>query len=66
MQDLKDFAIMCGKCKVLLKPAKTSLSYLGNNFITELPSCPVCGLVYMSEGLVKGKVAEVEKSLEDK
>ncbi|ATW25739.1 DVU_1557 family redox protein [Candidatus Formimonas warabiya] len=66
MQNEQDTAIMCDKCKVYLKPAKITLSYLGNSFITELPKCPLCGLVYLSEELVKGKVAQVEMSLEDK
>lgn len=66
MDKPEDTDIMCDKCQVYLKPAKTTLSYLGNNFITELPKCPVCGLVYLSEEFVKGKVAEVEMSLEDK
>jgi hypothetical protein len=66
MQEAENTTLMCDKCKVYLKPAKTTLSYLGNNFFTELPRCPVCGQAYLSEELAKGKIAEVEKLLEDK
>ncbi|SDE57366.1 DVU_1557 family redox protein [Sporomusa acidovorans] len=59
-------ALVCLKCNVALEPRKASFNYLGFTFNTELPRCPVCGQVFLSEELVKGKVAEVEMSLEDK
>ena len=40
--------------------------YLGHTFFADAPRCPVCGQVYLSEELVKGRVAEVEMQLEDK
>jgi ssDNA-binding Zn-finger/Zn-ribbon topoisomerase 1 len=58
--------LICLKCNVPLELRKTSFTYLGFNFKTDLPKCPVCGQVYLSEELVKGKVTEVETSLEDK
>lgn len=66
IQDMQDTNMMCDKCKVHLKPAKVTLSYLGNSFSAEVPKCPVCGLVYMSEELVRGKMAAVEMAIEDK
>jgi len=66
MQEADNTDLMCAKCKVYLKPAKTTLSYLGNNFFIDLPRCPSCGQVYISETLAKGKMAEVERMLEDK
>ncbi|MGI6492012.1 MAG: DVU_1557 family redox protein [Pelotomaculum sp.] len=59
-------ALICLKCNVRLELRKASFTYLGFNFNTELPGCPVCGQVYLPEELVEGKVKEVEMSLEDK
>ena len=39
---------------------------LDNGFPVELPVCPVCGFVYVPEELALGKVASVERALEDK
>lgn len=58
--------MFCVKCNVPLVEQKTSFAYLGFNFNTELPRCPSCGQVFISEELVKGKMAEVETTLEDK
>lgn len=59
-------ALICQKCNVPLEGQKTCFSYLGFNFNTELPRCPVCGQIFLSEELAAGKVAEVEMGLEDK
>lgn len=40
--------------------------YLGHNFHTEILCCPKCGEVYLPEALVKGRMADVERELEDK
>ena len=45
---------------------KSTVEYLGNQFVTDLPTCPKCGQVYISEDLATGKMAEVEQLLEDK
>jgi len=42
------------------------VEYLGNRFVTDLPTCPTCGQVYISEDVATGKMAEVEQLLEDK
>jgi len=58
--------LLCCKCNKELEPKKTDFSYLGHTFFTEVPACPVCGQVYISEELVKGRISEVEMQLEDK
>lgn len=58
--------LFCDLCQVELEPRTTHFSYLGHAFSTTLPACPVCGLVYIDEKLVKGRMAAVEMELEDK
>lgn len=58
--------LICCKCNVPLELGTISFSYLAHNFSTELPKCPQCGQVYLSEELVTGKVTQVETELEDK
>ena len=48
------------------KLSKAKFMYLDNGFPVELPVCPVCGFVYVPEALALGKVASVERALEDK
>ncbi|RPH24199.1 MAG: hypothetical protein EHM93_20280 [Bacteroidales bacterium] len=56
----------CAKCGVLLEAGKVTVEYLGNAYPVDLLKCPQCGLVMVSEELALGKMAEVEKLLEDK
>lgn len=56
----------CGKCGVALEPSKVEVSYMGSNYPVDLPKCPSCGIVYVPEQLAMGKMADVEKILEDK
>lgn len=56
----------CVKCGVFMERGKVNISYMGSQFPVELLKCPKCGLVFIPEELVLGKMAEVEKSLEDK
>lgn len=56
----------CANCGQALVPGKVDISYLGNSFPVELLKCPNCGLVLIPEELALGKMAEVEKALEDK
>ncbi len=58
--------LICSKCDKELELKKTDFTYLGYNFFTDLPKCPQCGLVYISEELVKGRISEVEMQMEDK
>ena len=54
------------KCGVPLEEGTAKVLYLDNGFPVELPVCPVCGFVYVPEELALGKVASVERALEDK
>jgi predicted RNA-binding Zn-ribbon protein involved in translation (DUF1610 family) len=56
----------CVACGQPLERGKVDVSYLGNSFQVELLKCPNCGLVLIPEELALGKMAEVEKALEDK
>jgi hypothetical protein len=56
----------CAKCSVPLQTGKVNIAYLGSMFPVDLHRCPECGLVYIAEELAMGKMAEVEKLLEDK
>jgi hypothetical protein len=62
----EDKGWLCMKCNLLLEMGKIGVSYLGNTFPVDLPRCPRCGQVYVREDLALGKMAEVEKLLEDK
>lgn len=57
---------VCADCGEALVPGKVDISYLGNSFPVDLLKCPKCGLVLIPEELALGKMAEVEKALEDK
>ncbi|MBR3397434.1 MAG: hypothetical protein IKG70_06275 [Lachnospiraceae bacterium] len=56
----------CDKCNKELEIKKASFEYMGRTFDHEVPVCPVCGKVFISEELAKGKMAEVETLMEDK
>ena len=62
----EDLDWVCAKCGQALIAGQVTIEYLGNQFSVELPKCPGCGLVYISEDLASGKMAEVEQLLEDK
>jgi Zn-finger nucleic acid-binding protein len=57
---------LCAGCGVALQPGKVNVSYLDNAYPVELLRCPRCGLTWVPEELALGKMAEVEKALEDK
>lgn len=56
----------CAKCGVDLEVGQVNIGYLGNAFPAELLKCPQCGMVLVPEDLALGRMAEVEKALEDK
>ena len=56
----------CGSCGVSLEFAETEVSYMGSKYPVKLPRCPKCGIVFIPERLALGKMAEIEKILEDK
>jgi tRNA(Ile2) C34 agmatinyltransferase TiaS len=63
---MEEKKLICFKCQKELELKKTNFSYLGHIFFTEVPRCPECGLVFISEDLVKGRISEVEMQMEDK
>jgi hypothetical protein len=56
----------CAKCNVPLEAGKVTVEYLGSAYPVDLLKCPQCGLVLVPEDLALGRMAEVEKTLEDK
>ncbi|MCB2189351.1 MAG: DNA-binding protein [Deltaproteobacteria bacterium] len=61
-----DLAWTCRKCGEALVKSPVVVEYLGNQFTAELPVCPTCGRVLVSEVVARGRMAEVEQILEDK
>lgn len=64
--DVPDADIFCKFCDQPLAPYKNHVEYLGSRFEVALPQCRQCGTVFISQALSLGKIAEVEKILEDK
>jgi DNA-directed RNA polymerase subunit RPC12/RpoP len=62
----KDLEWLCSRCSRDLKVGPVNVEYMGNRFETDLPRCPQCGLVLVSETVALGEMAEVEQILEDK
>jgi len=58
--------LICLQCDLPLEVGKVNISYLGTMFPVDLLRCPRCGQVFIPEALALGKMAEVEKILEDK
>lgn len=57
---------ICSRCGVSLEIGKVDVGYLGSVFPVDLYRCAKCGQVFVPEELAEGKMAEVEKLLEDK
>jgi hypothetical protein len=57
---------VCLACDRPLEVGRVEASYLGQKFPVDLPRCPSCGFVYVSEELAGGKMLKVEQALEDK
>ena len=58
--------LVCARCDRPLEMVKVEASYLGQTFPVELPACPSCGFVYVSEEIAAGRMLKVEQALEDK
>jgi len=58
--------LKCGRCDKPLVIRKTVFSYMERSFTHDVPCCPDCGKVYISMELAEGRMAEVERQLEDK
>jgi predicted RNA-binding Zn-ribbon protein involved in translation (DUF1610 family) len=61
-----DLKWVCRSCGKNLVAGPVSVTYMGNRFTTELPRCPGCGWVLVTEAVALGKMAEAEAILEDK
>ncbi len=57
---------LCAKHRVPLEPGKVDLTYQGHTFPVDMLRCPVCGLTLIPEELVRGRMLEVEQTLEEK
>lgn len=57
---------LCMRCDVPLSPSTVNFDYWGFILPYDLPKCPKCGLVFVSETLAAVQMAEVERTLEDK
>ena len=62
----KENGLLCARCDVPLEKSEARFEYLGHKFTNPAPKCPICGMVYISEALTLGRIAEVETMLEDK
>jgi len=56
----------CVKCKAPLEPVTVKLKYLDETFAADIPACPSCQRVFVSEKDALEKMALAEKMLEDK
>ncbi len=56
----------CAACDVALEMATVKLTYLDETFAVDLPACPSCQRVLISEENAVQKMALAEKMLEDK
>ena len=48
--------LVCASCDVALELGSGEASYLGQSFPVDLPHCPRCGFVFVSEDLALGKM----------
>ena len=58
--------LICSKCRCGLELIDMHITYLERHFTHKVPRCPKCGQVFISEELAEGKMAQLEKSLEEK
>lgn len=58
--------LICDRCQAALEESQVQFQYLGKSFRHKVPRCPCCGQVFLPEELVKGRMSDVEKQLEDK
>jgi hypothetical protein len=58
--------VFCAKHRAPLECGKIELTYQGHTFPVDTLCCPICGEPFIPEALAKGKMAEVEHTLEEK
>ncbi|WP_419659054.1 hypothetical protein Dvar_79310 [Desulfosarcina variabilis str. Montpellier] len=62
----EDLKWRCERCQCDLVVGPVAATYMNNRFTTDLPYCPNCKTVLITEQVATGKMAEVEQILEDK
>ena len=63
---VSDAQWICHACQVPLELQTVRLQYMQCIFPLDLPACPRCKSILISEELATGKMAEAEQALEDK
>ncbi|MEA4923080.1 MAG: hypothetical protein VB031_06885 [Eubacteriaceae bacterium] len=58
--------LICNKCNVPLVEMDATFKYLKRSFKHKVLRCPQCGQIYLPEELIKTKMADVERALEEK
>ncbi len=58
--------IVCAKHGMELVMTKVQVAYQGHAFPVEVPACPICRQPLLTEELVRGRMLEVEQTLEEK
>ena len=59
-------SLLCSRCSCKLENIEIHVTYLERHFTHKVPRCPQCGQIYISEELAEGRMAQLEKSLEEK
>lgn len=57
---------VCARCDVPLEMASVKLAYLDETFAVDIPSCPTCQRVFVTEENAVTRMALAERMLEDK
>lgn len=57
---------VCSNCSLPLETTKAQMRYVGSVFTIDVPMCPQCGVVLITEEMAVNKMAEAEQLLEDK
>lgn len=58
--------LICSQCGVPMVPTPTEFEYMGHTFNHLFPRCPQCRQVYIPKSDANGRMADVERELEDK
>jgi uncharacterized protein with PIN domain len=58
--------LICERCNIEMEAMEAQFSYLKRTFKHKVLRCPKCGQIYIPEDLAKGRMREVEYTLEEK
>jgi hypothetical protein len=59
-------SVLCAKHKVPLEKGKIDVAYQGHAYPVDVLCCPICGQALIPEELARGRMLEVERTLEEK